>query len=456
MKVYYDAGLKDLAKSAGFRGETLTSLKNCSSFKRTHAFLLQSFEAFYRHFLSAFFSTDHEHYSDLLSSVCAQMCECNKQCHDQDSAAPLISFLERLRSEHPNFRKDFSSWLSNLAKKNPNWKFWMNFVFRDAFSYFSLFFSIRGGIWSLRLFGIKQIAPLFAAFDRPHYQKLIPCHLHEVLLMPNEIINCFESGSFVCSVTGTSSRSVALDEAHEMLVNKDLKTTVVRPTKEYVDRIIHYYPVRAQALKSLKQQVLLDGLPGKFTGASIFDTSPHIARVEENVVAMIAKVKSTTLLAIGSTDGLQSLSGQLATPEQEKDLLSFWEAGFEQFKSKVKYFVLKEPSADVPQRKVKLLTYTMSRTRKKKIKMIEKERKIVNKCLRRSLAWNSRVGSDHQQLGGQYLELPRAISDPHGKPHKGTKSYTTKWLENRYGDIVTGNLPIEWTPEVNGLLKWPF
>jgi len=29
MKVYYEARLKDLAEAAGFRGETLTSLKKC-------------------------------------------------------------------------------------------------------------------------------------------------------------------------------------------------------------------------------------------------------------------------------------------------------------------------------------------------------------------------------------------------------------------------------------------
>ena len=39
MKVYYDAGLKDLAESSGHRGETLTSIKKCSSYKRTHQFL---------------------------------------------------------------------------------------------------------------------------------------------------------------------------------------------------------------------------------------------------------------------------------------------------------------------------------------------------------------------------------------------------------------------------------
>lgn len=229
--VYYDAGLKDLAHSSGFRGETLTSLRRCSYFKRTHVFLLQSLEAFYRHFLRVFFlNGDKEFYDDLLSSTCAHMSECNEDCTLQNSAVPLHVYLEDIRSKHPNLCQEFHDWLSGLETKDANCKFWIKFVFRDAFS---LFFSIRGGMWNLRMYGIKQIAPLFAAFDRPHYQKLLPCHLHEVLLMPQEIIDHFESGSFVCSVTGNHCHSVALDEAHEMLVNKDLKMTVVRPNKEY-------------------------------------------------------------------------------------------------------------------------------------------------------------------------------------------------------------------------------
>lgn len=56
---------------------------------------------------------------------------------------------------------------------------------------------------------------------------------------------------------------------------------------------------------------------------------------------------------------------------------------------------------------------------KKKIKLLEKEKKLVNKCVRRSLVWNAKVNPSDQQRGGQYLELPRAISDPHGNPNKG-------------------------------------
>ena len=57
MKPYADAGLASLGKAAGHRAETLTSLLQASNFRRTHEFLLQAFEAFYRYFLSLF--VDH-------------------------------------------------------------------------------------------------------------------------------------------------------------------------------------------------------------------------------------------------------------------------------------------------------------------------------------------------------------------------------------------------------------
>ena len=51
LKIYGDAGLLQLAKVAGHRSETLKSLAQASHFKRTHHFILQSFEAIYRLFL---------------------------------------------------------------------------------------------------------------------------------------------------------------------------------------------------------------------------------------------------------------------------------------------------------------------------------------------------------------------------------------------------------------------
>ena len=54
MKVFFDAGLKQLAETSGYHGEALTSLGTCSNFKRTNSFLLQLHEALLRQLISTF------------------------------------------------------------------------------------------------------------------------------------------------------------------------------------------------------------------------------------------------------------------------------------------------------------------------------------------------------------------------------------------------------------------
>jgi hypothetical protein len=82
------------------------------------------------------------------------------------------------------------------------------------------------------------------------------------------------------------------------------------------------------------------------------------------------------------------------------------------------------------------------------MKQLDKEKKLIGKCLRKAFVWNTKFGSSSQQVGQQYIELPRAISDPNGNLHKGQKSYTTKWLENRYKDLICNQLPGGWVPDV--------
>ena len=81
------------------------------------------------------------------------------------------------------------------------------------------------------------------------------------------------------------------------------------------------------------------------------------------------------------------------------------------------------------------------------MKLIDRERRLMNRCMRRKLAWNAKLGVVTHPSGEQYIELPRAICNPSGIPNKGQKSYATKWLENRYKDLVANHLPVGWIPE---------
>ena len=48
MKIYYDAGLHELAVASGYPPSLI---KNCTIFSRTHDFLLEPWESFYQHFV---------------------------------------------------------------------------------------------------------------------------------------------------------------------------------------------------------------------------------------------------------------------------------------------------------------------------------------------------------------------------------------------------------------------
>ena len=101
---------------------------------------------------------------------------------------------------------------------------------------------------------MKLMAPLFTAYDHPIYQKLISSHLLDVLDMPPAILTMLHQGAFVVSISGRAMHSVGIDEAHEMLINKGYKSSLVRPSQDYINRIAHYLPYRTKAIENVKQQ----------------------------------------------------------------------------------------------------------------------------------------------------------------------------------------------------------
>ena len=164
-----------------------------------------------------------------------------RKCNSTDS---LLKSLSELAS-HPHNREEFLKWISateladlqsefhqfltKMGSADENWKLWKQFTFEDCTAFTGLYLAVRSGNWLLRVKCLKDIAPLFFVFHRPHSQKLISQHLADLVTIPSEILQHFKAGGFTASITGKGWHSVGIDEAHEMLINKDLKAAVIRP-----------------------------------------------------------------------------------------------------------------------------------------------------------------------------------------------------------------------------------
>lgn len=70
---------------------------------------------------------------------------------------------------------------------------------------------------------------LFRGYDRTHYQQLVPLHLAHLRQLPKYVVDALRAGAWAVSLRSNPWRSVGLDEAHEMLINSDMKMSFSRP-----------------------------------------------------------------------------------------------------------------------------------------------------------------------------------------------------------------------------------
>ena len=186
-KVFYDAGLKQIASASGYRGETLTSLQNCSNFSSTNYYILEAWEAIYIRIIESFLEYSDEAKAKLLELLAV---------FDPSLLPGVLEQCVKPLKELAKLFEDFQA-----TKTGPNWKFWLQFL-SSSLPYIALFCALRSGNWYLRLAGIKSMAPLFCAFDRPTYRKLVPQHIADCILLPPDILDHFEQGACSVSLTG--------------------------------------------------------------------------------------------------------------------------------------------------------------------------------------------------------------------------------------------------------------
>ena len=439
MRVYYDAGLKHLAIAAGFRAETLTHLQKCSNFQHAHHFLIEAWEAMLQHLFRLFVQS-------LPTSESAILQPLNSLVSTLDNMDSFKHELTERQGELQALQAKFLSFVSNKKSSNENWQFWSEFIFTDCLAYMALHHAIRSTNWELRVGSIKLMTPLFFALERPTYGKLLPQHLADCLTFPSTVLSHLKSGGFTVSITGRPWHSVAIDEAHEMLVNKDLKQAIVRPSREYLTRMATFFPYRSQAMHNLQDQLFPESQGDSQTLTLL------VSRQEEKSLQNIAAIRVRIEQICPFTDGNQQLhnpfTNKTATPEQRKDLLCFREEGQKEFETYVEYHILKKSSICPKTKRKQLQTFSEKKVTKQRYNTLEKEKKLVSNCLKQHLVW-CQYSKERPPTAEQYIELPRALANADGIPRKGKKSGTTTALENRYkGQVVTNTFPPRWIPDL--------
>lgn len=445
LKIYFDAGLRDLCCASGYLPNSVGT-----NFKRTHNFLLEVWEALFRYLLSIFLSKK-EAPSDFLESTRNWILSLPLSVPPASAQRNLNAMFADL-SEKYSYQDKFSEFMSTNMEKDETFKFWGQFVLKDCFAYVSLYLAIRTGNWKLRVAAMKSMAPLFTAYDRQKYQKLLPQHIVDMLTIPTDTLSKLESGGFTVSLKGRPCHSVGVDEAHEMCINKNCKEFITRPSADYINRTALFIPIRAEAMKNFEAEIFPEKRSKPETSFNIFSTNiPNAKKFEENVQNQITKLKTSSLTDQQNGSGLHHIfNTKSLTAEQAHDLLNFREIGQADYEAGVEYYTIRTPSVKPPKHRKRLLTFTERHSRRKKVSAVEKERKLQIQCWKKRVAFSTSTGV-HMQGYEQYIALPRAIATSEGTPTKGSKSNTTNSLEKRYQhstpSVILTSLPSGWIPD---------
>ena len=293
MKIYWDGGLREVA-SATHKSHTLNSLKTASQFKRTHRFLLQSWEAFYVYQLEQYVSSVST--SATLDAVDTAVSHCN------DAGEPISCVqLENLSSSLKELHEQFSLHCKKVSDSDETDRFWNMFIHKDMITYVALWLALRRGDWRQRTCCLKEVAPLFHAFDRTTYQDLIVQHIGNIHSYPQEVVDSLESGGFVANISGNSMMSVALDEAHEMLINRETKACLVRTTPAALSKLTGYLPYRSNLLANIKQQIIPKRENSGRESTTFIPRSSLLANETGNVRAFKSVLKRHNLFNGGET-----------------------------------------------------------------------------------------------------------------------------------------------------------
>ena len=228
-------------------------------------------------------------------------------------------------------------------------------------------------------------------------------------------------GGFVVSINDRPWHSVAIDESHEMLINRSCKSAIVRPTKDHINRVAQFITYSTRAIENFRKQLYPEKQKNEDV-KSVFSNHSHDKAFNNNVNAQMKLMKDKALFELTYTNRrlINPFTNVHAAPEQEHDLLNFRDIGEREYLSRVAAHVLQQPSVQVPNRKRRLVTFSDNKKKGQRISQLERDRRLILLAMRRKIAHSKKTGKPMQQASEQLITYPLALCKD-GKPVKGQR-----------------------------------
>ena len=156
----------------------------------------------------------------------------------------------------------------------------------------------------------------------------------------------------MASIRGNTWSSVALDESHEMCINKDVKAGISRLSDDYISKVVPYLPYRAEFVKNFRSQLSAFSETSKSVPLSSNDDQLS----EKNIRKRVAAIKGSDLLPlkISQNRGLVITFTKIqADLQQNTDMLNFRTNEETEMNAFVKSRVIGTSSTDAPVRRKK-------------------------------------------------------------------------------------------------------
>lgn len=310
--------------------------------------------------------------------------------------------------------KKFWDWLTKVASdsnQDENSKFWARMVpFLNGYS--AYFIAIRSGNWVLRNSSIKLLTPLFFAYGHYKYEELASTAILDALTVPEDVLAWFLMGGWTVSAKGKPHHNLALDEAHESMVNLRLKTITSRPS--------HFRTVEMANFMSYLD-IIVRGVEDLLYFQKKKDPSEYRKRyICQRATKINQLLKDTPLFT--EQEEVHPLRNVLC-PEKVSldskstlDLLNIATIGRERMTNYVKEYILPQPTTARKRRKRsrKLATFTKKSSTASESKRREQE--LSN------IATNAIQILQANGITAQTSPYPLAISDLDGNLRSSGKS----------------------------------